>query len=98
MNEIGYVDVSVYYFSSLEPFFLLCSLFPFSSSRVSQKVCLDPSPLISPSPKPRPGAMEQLLSTGKVRYIDLNFSPAQIGDLIAHSHVRPAVYQMELHP
>jgi alcohol dehydrogenase (NADP+) len=27
-----------------------------------------------------------------------NFSPAQLDDLIAHSAVKPAVHQMELHP
>ena len=27
-----------------------------------------------------------------------NFSPGQLKDLIQHSHVKPAVHQMELHP
>lgn len=44
-------------------------------------------------------AMTKLLKTGRVRHIGVcNFSPAQLKKLISHSHVKPAVHQMELHP
>ena len=43
--------------------------------------------------------MEELLDTGKVRYIGVsNFDPPQLKDLIEHSHTKPAVHQFELHP
>ena len=43
--------------------------------------------------------MEKLLDTGKVRHIGVsNFDPAQMKDLIKHSHTKPAVHQFELHP
>jgi len=44
-------------------------------------------------------AMIQLLQSGKTRHIGIsNFSPAQLKDLLAHSSMKPAVHQMELHP
>jgi alcohol dehydrogenase (NADP+) len=44
-------------------------------------------------------AMAMLLISGRVRNIGIsNFSPAQLKALLAHSHAKPAVHQMELHP
>ncbi|KAF1836046.1 Aldo/keto reductase, partial [Decorospora gaudefroyi] len=44
-------------------------------------------------------AMSELLKSGRVRHIGVsNFSPDQLKDLLKHSHVKPAVHQMELHP
>jgi 2,5-diketo-D-gluconate reductase A len=44
-------------------------------------------------------AAEKLLADGRVRAIGVsNFSPKHLDDLIARSHVVPAVNQVELHP
>lgn len=44
-------------------------------------------------------AMEELLSTGKVRAIGVsNFHPDRLADLIAFNHIKPAVNQIEVNP
>jgi alcohol dehydrogenase (NADP+) len=43
--------------------------------------------------------MQVLLASGRVRNIGIsNFSSAQLKDLVKNSDVKPAVYQLELHP
>ncbi|KAL8706093.1 MAG: hypothetical protein Q9225_007982 [Loekoesia sp. 1 TL-2023] len=44
-------------------------------------------------------AMEKLHETDKLRNIGVsNFSPVQLGDLIANCNIKPAVHQFEAHP